>query len=248
MCEAKSHEVNSFITLTYSDQCSIEGCKHEAGLNKKHFQDFIKRLRKSLGKKRIKYFHCGEYGGKYYRPHFHAILFGHDFEDKIHVDTTELGHPLYESECLNALWKHGIKNQIGSVTFQSAGYVARYALKARNEAEQKGIDFNNALFDVETGEVLPKQYVTMSQGIGKDWIEKYWSDVYPQDELIVNGHPTKPPRYFDEWLKKHRPALWWQVVEKRKEANDYQRYIGEQSRNRLEKKEQFKKDQIRSFL
>lgn len=44
-------------------------------LVKKHYQDFIKRLRKNTGLTDITYVLSGEYGSTYGRPHFHMILF-----------------------------------------------------------------------------------------------------------------------------------------------------------------------------
>lgn len=44
-------------------------------LCKKHYQDFLKRLRKQTNNKDITYFMCGEYGKKFGSPHFHFILF-----------------------------------------------------------------------------------------------------------------------------------------------------------------------------
>lgn len=44
-------------------------------LVKKHYQDFLKRLRKSTGLNDITYVMSGEYGSRYGRPHFHLVLF-----------------------------------------------------------------------------------------------------------------------------------------------------------------------------
>ena len=60
-----------FVTLTYDE-------KHlptDASLNKKHIQDYLKRLRKRDGTNTIRYFAVGEYGSNYGRPHYHVILF-----------------------------------------------------------------------------------------------------------------------------------------------------------------------------
>mgnify|MGYP003287430176 CR=1 FL=1 len=46
-------------------------------LEKSHLQKFFKRLRKNTGKK-LQYFACGEYGEKYGRPHYHAIIWSND--------------------------------------------------------------------------------------------------------------------------------------------------------------------------
>lgn len=44
-------------------------------LVKKHYQDFLKRLRKNTGINDLTYVLSGEYGSKYGRPHFHLVLF-----------------------------------------------------------------------------------------------------------------------------------------------------------------------------
>lgn len=44
-------------------------------LVKKHYQDFLKRLRKNTGLKDLTYVISGETGSKFGRPHFHAIFF-----------------------------------------------------------------------------------------------------------------------------------------------------------------------------
>ena len=34
-------------------------------------------------------------------------------------------------------------------------------------------------------------------GIGSQWINKYWNDIYPNDEVQVNGKTLPPPKYYD---------------------------------------------------
>lgn len=53
-------------------------CYRPCLLVKKHYQNFIKRLRKNTGYKDITYVLSGEYGKKYGSPHFHAILFSNN--------------------------------------------------------------------------------------------------------------------------------------------------------------------------
>ena len=80
---------------------------------------------------------CGEYGENRGRPHFHACLFNFDFPDKKVWRKTSQGHPVWRSPSLEALWPYGF-SEIGSVTFQSAAYVARYIMKKATgrDAEQ----------------------------------------------------------------------------------------------------------------
>lgn len=123
--EASQHERNCFVTLTYDD-------KHlpaDRSLKLRHFQNFMKKLRKKYGAG-IRFFHCGEYGEKFRRPHYHALIFNHDFDDKI-LWSKNRGSPLYISESLDSLWEFGFAT-IGDVTFESAAYVARYITKKVN--------------------------------------------------------------------------------------------------------------------
>lgn len=61
-----------FVTLTYDDSHVPDNYT----LVKRDLQLFIKRLRKAIVPRRIKYFACGEYGDLNGRPHYHAIIFG----------------------------------------------------------------------------------------------------------------------------------------------------------------------------
>jgi hypothetical protein len=48
----------------------------DGSLNVAHFQKFMKRLRDRIKPLKIRFFHCGEYGDKTRRPHYHALIFG----------------------------------------------------------------------------------------------------------------------------------------------------------------------------
>lgn len=67
-----------FVTLTYNDENLPEG----NNLVPSHLSGFFKRLRYYLDKfdVKIKFYGCGEYGDRYGRPHYHAIIFGIDDE------------------------------------------------------------------------------------------------------------------------------------------------------------------------
>lgn len=196
MHEASLYEHNCFLTLTYREECCPES------LNKDDFVRFMKRLRKKYGFG-IRFFHCGEYGDKRGRPHHHVILFNHDFRDKKPM----LGKTdLFTSDELDKLWPYGYST-IGRVTFESAGYVARYSMK---KVVGEGAD------DWYAGRV--REYLTMSRrpGIGTWWIETWHRDIYPSDQMIVNGVVTKPPRFYDEFIAKRRETMIRRVKAKRR--------------------------------
>ena len=188
MHESHLHEFNCFITLTFND----DNLAPDFSLHKEDFVNFMKRLRKLYDYKystKIRFFHSGEYGDKNFRPHHHAILFGIDFPDKKYWKKSKSGADIYRSETLERLWPYGYSS-VGNVTYQSCGYVARYCLKKIT---------GKAGEEYYRGRIPP--YITMSRrpGIGRDWIEKYWRDVYPNDFCVTaDGHLKKPPRYYDE--------------------------------------------------
>ena len=122
--EASMHSQNSFITLTYDN----EHLPKTGTLVLKHWQDFMKRLRKSQSHKKLSFYHCGEYGEKQGRPHYHAIIFNHQFPDLIPIPRKK---DLHTSEILKTLWGKG-HISVGSVTFESASYVASYVQKKIN--------------------------------------------------------------------------------------------------------------------
>lgn len=196
--EASLYDLNCFITLTYSNECLPEGNT----LVVKHFQDFMKRLRKKYGEG-IRFFHCGEYGDENERPHYHAILFNHDFTDKTPWKKAVDGESmLWRSRSLEELWPFG-HSSIGAVTYQSAAYVARYILKKMTGPNS--IIYDEHL-DPGTGELYAKRqppYITMSRrpGIAREWFEKFKADVYPDDFVVlIDGKKEKVPTYYDKQL------------------------------------------------
>ena len=64
--EALSYKDNCFITLTFNNE-ELHNRTNPWSVDVKDFQLFMKKLRKDL-KKPIRFFHCGEYGEKTYRP------------------------------------------------------------------------------------------------------------------------------------------------------------------------------------
>jgi len=192
MHEASLHEFNSFITLTYAP----ENLPLHGSLVKEHYQRFMKRLRKGT-KAKIRYYQCGEYGENLQRPHYHACLFGYDFADKTkwsYNETTK--DTLYISAELSSYWRYGYST-VGSVTLQSAGYVARYITKKiLGEKAEQHYEYHCP----ETGEIHPIQpeYTTMSRrpGIGHGWYQKYKHEVFPDDFVIVQGKKAPVPKYY----------------------------------------------------
>lgn len=207
MHESQMHEDNSFLTLTYNNENIPEG----GTLVPKHFTDFMKRLRKSIEPKKVRYYHCGEYGENLGRPHYHALLFGYDPSDK-RFFSSKGNNSIYTSDSLSKLWPYGY-SVVGNISFESAAYVARYVMKKVTGDRAK---------EHYTGRV--PEYTTMSRrpGIGKRWYEKFKTDVYPHDRIVVRGHATRPPRFYDNLLGVDDPAqLAWLKIDREKNGNHF---------------------------
>lgn len=213
--EASLYEANSFITLTYNDENLPRG----GTLVVKHTQDFLKRARHHIGP--FRYYLCGEYGETTWRPHYHAIIFGKDWMDKKPFSTTDTGDKTYTSERLEQIWGMG-QCLTAAVTFNSIAYVTRYCTQVRNgrQAEPHYRRYN------EWGKsyYLEPEFGNMSRkpGIGKEWLNKYHTDVYTTDEVIINGKKGRPPKFYDEQYKRMFPDNMEQIKERR-EIDAYER-------------------------
>ena len=249
--EASLHEYNGgncFITLTYRDKldCNLKQCEKaqhvpdDWSLHKSHFQLFMKRLRMKFPKREIKVFYAGEYGRKCKhgidvervgcplcrvgRPHFHACLFNHNFED-LEPYQSDGDVTRFTSKTLEDLWGYGFVD-VGELTFGSASYVAGYVLK-----KIKGHHSEDAYMSYDmNGEItfISPEFVGMSRGnntmkgqrcgIGADWYAKYKDDVFPSGAVPVPGKGIMHgvPRYYDEILKEENPKLYEDMKEMRR--------------------------------
>lgn len=165
------HELNEqggcFVTLTYDDA----HVPHDNGLNKREMVLWIKKLRKGIEPKKIKYYLCGEYGETYGRPHYHAIIFG--------MEPTE-----ETKEIIHDTWNNGFV-KIGTVTYDSCRYVAEYI--------QKGLMSGTNLKQLGS---RCRPFALMSKGIGKAYAMKNKKQLIENLEVSVHGVKTGIPRYY----------------------------------------------------
>lgn len=223
MHEASLKLENCFVTLTFDEEHLPPGSsllRHRGRCDCpsvcKTFPGFMKRLRKDLHGMRVRYFHCGEYGEKSGRPHYHALLFGCDFGDDRKEWTVRGGFPVWRSARLERLWPFGL-SEIGNCSVEAACYVARYVVKKqvgplawRNYAS---VDADGVVTE------RAREYTTMSRrpGIGMRWIAEYLREVYPSDRVVVRGQLRRPPRAYDKELERRDPeafeALKWERVQ-----------------------------------
>lgn len=199
MHEAQLYEQNLFVTLTYSP----EKMPASLSLEYRDFQTFMKRLRKELegcqlapdGRRPIRFFVAGEYGARYGRPHWHALLFNCRFPDQ-----ERFYNGSYRSSTAEKLWGNG-EVHIGEVTPASAAYCAGYTVSKVHGSEAD--DHYEDVVNVATGEVFRRrsEFASMSRrpGLGAWWFEAFGSDVFPHDFAVLDGKRHKVPRFY--WQK-----------------------------------------------
>lgn len=239
--EAKLHASNCYITLTYND----DHLPANDDLVLRDFQLFMKRLRRMFPDNGIRFFHCGEYGPVRGRPHYHAIIFGFDFPDRVFWKKIK-GFNYFRSDILESLWttserKKSKRTSLGfssvsDVSFASAAYVARYIMKKINGKKRDELveTFNSSdetvyfkkhyeVVDFDTGEIYTKkpEYITMSRkpGIAAKWFEANHSEVYPSDSVVVcSGEKyveLPPPKFYDRLLERLDSQLYATVKDRR---------------------------------
>lgn len=207
--EAKYHKESCFITLTFSNQIlndrNSKAYEYGATPNfifniqnsKIYFQKFIKRLRKKFKEKRITYYHVGEYGEKFHRPHHHVLLFGINFhEDRKEAEKSKSGYIQYYSDTLEKLWAAG-RTRIQDVNNNNISYIAAYSLKKfkNNQLNKKYKAIQsfsnrskmNCKFIRKHPELITKGYLTDSDG-KKYRIPKSYKDNLKKENIPIYQH------------------------------------------------------------
>ncbi len=228
--EAQMHLDSTYITLTFSDEALLEREKKYGispnTLDHSDWQRFYKKLKSHIRRKhgssyakKLRFYMCGEYGDETARPHYHACIFGWQFDDKVFYKIHN-GNMLYTSETLNKIWGMGYC-PIGNVTFQSAAYIARYVMKKRTG---KDAPDHYTIYDEDTGAVLEQiqpEYNRMStgtketRGLGYSWIKKYYQEVLNNDFIIHDKKKFMVPEYYEKVLYEEFPEEMDDIKEAR---------------------------------
>lgn len=199
--EALYHKENCFLTLTVSPEY-LDEVFPGGSLRYAPFQIFLRAFRKRL-KRKLRFFMCGEYGGKLERPHYHSIIFGWypDLDDRVFLKKTPVG-TLYTSRFLTSLWKFGF-HSVGCFSEASANYVAGYIQKK----------INGKLKASWYGKLAP-EFMKCSlggrkgKGIGSQYYHDFKRDMYDHrdGETLRGGVVVPPGRYYDNLHSFYHPV------------------------------------------
>lgn len=181
--EASLHEQNSFVTLTYNE-ASVPPALVKADLQK-----FFKRLRHQYGP--FRYFACGEYGEQTRRPHYHALIFGHDF-----LGGAEQVGEHYDNPLLTQIWGNG-HTLVDPVNMATCCYVSGYVNKKNGD---------------------PDTFTLMSRrpGIGHQWLEAYADDLRRTGTVAIEGREYAIPKRYLAWQDESDPEYFSEVRESRR--------------------------------
>lgn len=181
MMEYKRCTSAVFLTLTYDSNSVPITPKGYMTIKKKDIQNFMKRLRKE-NEQGIKYYACGEYGGKTKRPHYHIILFNAKVETIMQawtLDGVALGTIHY-----------------GTVNEASVGYTLKYISKPKQIPQHKNDD-------------RQKEFALMSKKLGDNYLNDAFIQWHKADAgrtycNLKDGKKISMPRYYKE--KIYTPA------------------------------------------
>lgn len=132
----------------------------------------------------MRYLLAGEYGEKFGRPHYHALLFGVGFDD-IKPVTKKYG----ESQWLTDTWGMG-RVSVQPFSPAAAAYTAQYTMKK--------IGRSHCTLD---GVVLQPPFLRASNrpGLGAHWLCEFANDTQ-HGYLIEDGKKRPVPKYYRKLL------------------------------------------------
>lgn len=193
---------------------------------KRDVQLFVKRLRKHFKNNKIKYLITAEYGKRTGRPHYHALLFGLDFSDRVFCKLSKRGNKIYRSQTLEKIWKHGICTvDAVNVSAKVARYCTKYCAKDGRSSDT---------------------FMLFSRGIGESELlrlfngRSYWLDgrEYPiprqiwEKKICEWYHVERDPDYFTPKYKNRFLCSWDEYIKNCKMRRRYrvlrnadQRYV-----------------------
>lgn len=184
MDEAKLHKENCLITLTYEVT--------DGNLYKRDVQKFIKRLRRRIEPKKIRFYLCGEYGGRRNRPHYHVVCFGWFPPDAKYV-CTKKGVDYFGSEQLAEIWRsdeearqngrQGGFVSVATLNFRACRYCCKYLQK----------------LDERPHKVMPFTLMSRRPGIGAQAVKP---EMLINGTMYCNGKSLPIPKFYVDKLEK----------------------------------------------
>lgn len=184
----------SFVTLTYDDNHLPLNENGFYTLNRKHVQDFLKRMRRNMEyhnqKTSFKILYCGEYGDGSHstsktgvstcRPHYHLVFIG--------LSPSQV--KFYTSK----LWSNGLCD-IGPLGAGGIRYLCKYMTKSMPDKDVK---------ELRESAGVQNPFFYHSIGLAKDWINRNLNTIVENGFCFnMNGKITPFPKYVCQYVSNH---------------------------------------------
>jgi len=224
------HKHSSFVRLSYNE----EHLPADESISKLELRNYLRRLKSRIGA--FKYLACGEYG-ELGRPHYHIIILGHSprtsgaapgartpkYNTKWNGTCWDVHRgPLVDAWCDDHAQPKGFVT-FGTVTYDSARYVAGYTLKANIGYLTKKIDGKWAAL-TEDGRYPP--FFLVSKGLGRQYALDNAERLRKTLTCKMNGRDVGIPRYYLKVLEIPTEQLAERAIEKSEEVEQEYRNRG----------------------
>lgn len=221
MQEDKVSLSSYFITLTYEPAHTHITKNGFMDISKRDLQLFFKRFRKlhdrhGMSGKPLKYYAVAEYGGRFYRPHYHIIMFNADLKLLIgakHADAVKRGTIELDGKRPYTLdaWPFG-HITVGQVTGASVGYTMKYVTKPSRIPLHRNDD-------------RTPEFALMSKHLGENYLTPQMIAFHKNDMekrqycTTLQGQKITMPRYYKQKmlsLQEKENLRAWNILDKMK--------------------------------
>jgi len=229
---------NAFVTLTYDEEhLRYKDNQIQPSLDKEQMRKWLDNIRHQIKnmklpegcRKNYAYYVIGEYGGKFKRPHYHAIILGLDYKDC--------------EKLFKKLWKNGmIKSE--PVEQGSIRYVLDYSMKNIN---------GKMAMEMYDNQGIERPFCLVSKGYGKDYIQEHRDEINRtgyiqsgQRKIIVPTYYKNLYLKYDEESIRSREEERLKIHQKAQEkANSENATIQESTRRERQARQEAYKEKLR---
>lgn len=177
---------SAFVTFTYdTEHLHFSQVGPDMTLCRDDVHKFLDNLRHQVvkvpGSRRdFSYFLCGEYGGQFQRPHYHALFFGLDFYDC--------------SRLFDNLWSHGSVKSL-PVQAGSIDYVTDYVSKRYD---------GPLAVEMYDSRGVERPFCSVSRGFGASWIYSHRDEINRTGAIVIGSRYVQVPTYYRNVCKTMR--------------------------------------------
>lgn len=229
--------IHEAITTSFPGSAIVELQHHDPdrhpSLNLSWFRKFIDHLHESVGNPALKFVVRGEYFGPLNKPRYLAVIYGFNPpRTRLRSDNSLLFAERQQAAQVAALWPYG-PHVVRRFNVADACRIAGYTQFSLCRFLSDEIDPGTGLSTYERNDSYTGSIVTVDpefffscRGIGRDFFDRYKTDLYPHGKLFVgyDRAPSRrrpkaiyvdPPRYYEILLKHDAPELFRAMRQKR---------------------------------